>query len=432
MASFYLLLFFERFHAYARLGGVLFQAGFVPVSVVKIVGVVATLAAVLRRVSSEDVPRTGNSFPILFAAIAAIPIIVLIVMGLPWKDASVSEPLTALISIAMFLPVVRLTLRSERTLYNSMRALVAVETLSSLWLYKEHFLNHAERVAGLELNANYEAIVLLIAIPAAFCVHASERHRWTRLTVGISIPILLYGVILTQSRGGLLGCTAMALFAVARARHKVVLSFGLVLSLMMIALVAPSGLSSRFRSLGFLAAPVDLHRAAAFTGDDLSTAVHYYLLLVGIQMMEDHPLFGVGLGQFIPQESRYDRNLIDVAGKPFIAHNTYIQIGAEQGLIVLGLFLIVLAIAINNCRFVEAQNPSTRITSMAFAIRVGLIGFAVAAFFVSASYMVFFWMFIFMSHNLREATLAYAKANNPTPSQPLPRINRKLALPVSV
>jgi hypothetical protein len=380
VASFYLLLFFERFHAYARLGGVLFQAGFVPVSVVKIVGVVATLAAVLRRPSSDDVPRAGNSFPIIFAAIAAIPIIVLIVMGLPWRDASVSEPLTALISIAMFLPVVRLTLRSERGLYSSMRALIAIETFSSLWLYKEHLLNHAERVAGLELNANYEAIVLLIALPAAFCVYSNERQRWARALAVIGIFPLLYGVILTQSRGGLLGCAAMALFALARTRHKLLLSFGLVLLLLTVTLIAPSGLSSRFRSLAFLAAPVDVHRAAAYTGDDLSTAVHYYLLVVGIRMMVDHPLFGVGLGQFIPQESHYDRNLIDVAGKPFIAHKTYIQIGAEQGLLVLGLFLTLLTIAINNCRFVETHNPSARITPMAFPISLGLIGFAVAAF----------------------------------------------------
>ena len=122
-------------------------------------------------------------------------------------------------------------------------------------------------------------------------------------------------------------------------------------------------------------------------------------------MVLDNPLFGVGLGQFIPQEDRYDRNLIDLAGKPFIAHNTYIQIGAEQGLIVLALFMVIMVLAIRNCRFVERANPSPRIVSMAVAIRIGLLGFAVAAFFVSAPYMVFYWMLIFVSQNVREVAM---------------------------
>jgi O-antigen ligase len=406
MLSFYVLLFFERFHAYARLGGVLFQAGFVPVSLVKIVGIVAMVAAIVRRPTEQDVPRVSNRLPLLFAGIAIVPVMAFAIMNLSWRQESVSEPLASLVSLAMFLPVVRLTLRSERDLYNSMRALVVVETISSLWLSKEHFIDHAERVAGLELNANYEAIVLLIAIPAAICVFRNEKKLLARGLALASIPILCYSVVLTQSRGGLLGCGVMAMCGFIRSHRKALVLFGSALVLMLLIVVAPSGLSTRFRSLGFLAAPVDLHRAAAYTGDDLSTAVHYYILVVGVHMVMDNPLFGVGLGQFIPQEDRYDRNLIDLAGKPFIAHNTYIQIGAEQGLIVLALFMGMLVLAIRNCRFVERTNPGPRVVSIAVAVRIGLQGFSVAAFFVSAPYMVFYWMLVFISQNLREVAIA--------------------------
>jgi O-antigen ligase len=54
--------------------------------------------------------------------------------------------------------------------------------------------------------------------------------------------------------------------------------------------------------------------------------------------MRDHPLFGTGLGTFPKVKHRYSTELVlDFS----VAHNTYVQLGAEVGLPMLGAFILL-------------------------------------------------------------------------------------------
>jgi O-antigen ligase len=112
-------------------------------------------------------------------------------------------------------------------------------------------------------------------------------------------------------------------------------------------------------------------------------------------MMFDAPVFGVGPQRFKDFSQRYSG--LDV---PYIAHNTYLELGAEVGLPVLFLFLLLLVVTLAKLgRVVKRKDePGMRtLAALADGFRTGLVGFAIAGGFISAQYEKFFWLSVFLS-----------------------------------
>jgi O-antigen ligase len=112
-------------------------------------------------------------------------------------------------------------------------------------------------------------------------------------------------------------------------------------------------------------------------------------------MMMDAPVLGVGPQRFKDYSQLYSG--LDV---PYIAHNTYLELGAEAGLPVLVLFLLLLVTCIGTLgRVAKLGGAAETRTLAAWAegLRTGLIGFAISAAFISAQYEKFFWLAVFLS-----------------------------------
>jgi O-antigen ligase len=127
--------------------------------------------------------------------------------------------------------------------------------------------------------------------------------------------------------------------------------------------------------------------------------------------MVAHPLFGVGLGQFQAVEHHYNPMLASFEANTHVAHNTYVQLGAEGGIPTLLMYLAILAMALSTCR--SAQNlpgVSEDIATFALALRIGLIGIMVAEFFLTAEYIKEVWVFISLAPNLYAISLLAAEA----------------------
>ena len=114
-------------------------------------------------------------------------------------------------------------------------------------------------------------------------------------------------------------------------------------------------------------------------------------------MIQAHPWAGVGIGNFKPMMLQYREkgSTVDT-----IAHNTYLEIAAELGLPGLAVYLAVLGSAYWTLRHVRrsplrSTPPLAR--HAALALQAGLLGYAVASFFLSAEYQKLFWFMIFLS-----------------------------------
>ena len=387
-----MLLLITPFHADPRVGHVLFETGIAIVTPAKIIGLLAVVGAIAAPAAENMAPRLRSSIPWLFAPFALIPVIATSGAGLPNPTATISQLLSA---VLLFIATRRLVRTPER-MFNVVRILVLGFAFSSLWVYKQHFIERAPQSWGVEGDSNYEALMLLVSIPMAFWMMRHETSRRLR-AIGFACGLMLCGaVVLTQSRAGIIAAGAMGLLAVFHSRHKLRNLSLLAGAALILVSFGPAGLSMRFKSIKFA--------GQATNGAEESTRIHVELVKAGLYMMEDHPLVGVGLGQFSVEAPIYNPEITRLSNRTWLAHDTFVQLGSECGIPVLLLFVAMLGVALRNFRAARpAANPA--LAELGWALRLGLVGISLAAVSITVDLLPF-WIFIFLSPNFREISLA--------------------------
>jgi len=121
----------------------------------------------------------------------------------------------------------------------------------------------------------------------------------------------------------------------------------------------------------------------------------------GIDMMLRHPLTGVGISCFseaIGQERRRD----GVQEIWQTAHNSLVQIGAENGLLGLMLFLLISYRAVKIFRRAEKVKEPDNMAKTAAMAKIAFIGYFVAAMFLSQGYSIIWVFLIALSARMNE------------------------------
>jgi O-antigen ligase len=256
-------------------------------------------------------------------------------------------------------------------------------------------------VAG---DANFFTASVLLCVPVALVLLWNERSAVVKLFCLGSLVVTLAAITLAASRGGFLGLVVAMGWLLWRSRTRLrsLALVGAVLGL----LLAVSPLS-----------PVERFLHPDYSDTD-SVRIHLALWRAGLRIVHDHPLAGIGVGQFKNEVGRYssEKNL------SLLAHNTYLEIAAEMGLPGLALFLVIFGFSFRSLARVrragERDGPAL-LRWAATGIEAGLAGFAVAAFFVSAEFLRMFWFMLFLSiclESLRQEQAARATARQPAPS----------------
>lgn len=393
MALYYLLLFAIPFHFDPRLGKTLLDiGGGMVVTPVKLLGLLTVVAALLAPRAKDYVPRLPNPLVLFFLLFAVIPVFTALVCGLPIPAAAVSQ----LISAALLLVATRAVIRTRQRLRLAVRTLVIAFAFSSLWVYKQHFIEHASRAWGVEGESNYEGLMLLLTIPAAFWMWRYEStKRWRR--IGLGCGFLLAGAeILTESRAGIIAAGVMALFGIIRSKHKLGGFAALTFAAILMFGYGPAGLSQRFRSIKF--------SGEASNGDEGSTRIHVELLKAGLRMVEKHPFFGVGLGQFKTLGPQYNPGLLQIVESRWVAHDIFMQTGAECGIPVLLLFVSMIGIAYHNFGLGQPRSVPA-LAALGSSMQIALVGISIAAMSITVEGLPF-WILIFLSMNYREIAMS--------------------------
>ena len=120
----------------------------------------------------------------------------------------------------------------------------------------------------------------------------------------------------------------------------------------------------------------------------------------GIDYMMTYPVFGVGVGAFpmaegtlaleAREQRQYGRNV-----KWSAAHNPFIQIGAELGVLGLIAFVALLVGAFRTLSKVRRGSPAEA-AMLAQLLTACLVGFMVGAFFSSQAYASYLYMLLGM------------------------------------
>jgi O-antigen ligase len=126
-----------------------------------------------------------------------------------------------------------------------------------------------------------------------------------------------------------------------------------------------------------------------------STRQREALLLRSISVTLEHPLLGVGLGNFAPYVNEEDRKM-GVPKEPYLGtHNTYTQLSSEAGIPALAMFLGILVIGWRKLgRLIRAARRDTRpeaqdVYRTALAAEACLAGLCTFLLFFQMAYDMF-------------------------------------------
>jgi O-antigen ligase len=257
----------------------------------------------------------------------------------------------------------------------------------------EQFSPYADtsRLSGGISDPNELAAILIPAIViAAFLLAVTSSPLW-RWVLGSIVVVTSLALFLTQSRGGLLSLAVVVLVTPflagpVRLRALVVILAVAAIGIGYYALVAPP------QALGH----VTKFSVGSGTGRE-------DLWRVAIQMFKNHPLNGVGTGNFQVVEPRYALQNINlprvdlVVDTPKVAHNTYLHVLTELGVVGFAAFAGMLLGALGLAwRAIQtlARRGELRMEILGRGVLIGTIGMLAAYVFITAQYEKQLWLLL--------------------------------------
>jgi putative inorganic carbon (HCO3(-)) transporter len=177
-------------------------------------------------------------------------------------------------------------------------------------------------VGGMFKNPNDLALNMVAVMPLAAALAMRSRSTVRRL-LAIGCAFLMMGaVVVSQSRSGTIGLAVMiAILGVNIARRRPAVAAAGVLALMFAIPLMPSSYWHRLSSI--------TDQSADETGSGEARRI---LLRESLQAFLEHPITGVGAGQF----KNYNPEGREEAWRE--SHNVVLQVAAELGMIGLGIF----------------------------------------------------------------------------------------------
>lgn len=353
---------------------------------IKIVGLVVAFRRVIDLTFLGKPFNVAKAFPTVWAFLFVLS------LGLSvFGSRNVSESVTAVLTygqlLVMFVLIIDFVQGKRELQY-----LFAVFMLSGMVnagfaLYQFHYENFM-RIKGAIGNANRFGIIqlaLLCQLTPTLGFLSRSKRRLLPVVWLATVPIA-YSILLSFSRGVFVAAAAVFLYGLlflrsSGVRFKVALVMVAVTGL----LLTPEGFYDRIQTIPAALSGIKLPEGS------ISTRANYYK--AGIQMGLDHPLTGVGLGQFDHHVATYANLHMARAGG---AHNMYISIFAEAGSVGIIAFLGFLATSFLAARRCRRQTRLGTRFQMAFAngVELGNVALLIGGLFAALEYSKVLWLLL--------------------------------------
>lgn len=247
--------------------------------------------------------------------------------------------------------------------------------------------------------ANFNDLAALTLIPLALTLDRlrTRDKKWIKMSAYAGLMILPFIVLITQSRGGMLGASAFLLFLLARSRYKLRIFVTIGLIAVGGLLFAPAAVWDRYSGMQYLASTdtEELDQA------DTSAGQRFVIMQVALAVIARNP-FGVGIGDYPQVHRRMARlrpEFVRARGGRD-AHNTYLRVAAEGGLIGFGLFMMIFVSTwrgltkLGNGVKGSAVPADRELADRVQAYKAAFVGLGVCALFGSLQMMVFPYLLV--------------------------------------
>ncbi len=257
-------------------------------------------------------------------------------------------------------------------------------------------------------NPNELAMTVNLIMPFAVVFGLTSRGI-KRIAFFLMAALLAFAVVVSFSRGGFLGLVAIGgvlMWKAGRGKRLVTVLASLLIAGAFVVSM-PSGYGDRIFTI--------LHNSEDKTN---SAQERQQLLARGLDVIVHHPLIGVGVGNYGIYSIRQ-----------LVAHNSYIEVAAELGLVGFAAYLVLIFAPLGKLKRVERDLYARRAAWSAteretYYISVGLqaviISYAVCSFFQSAEYSWYLYYLVAYTASLRRIhvgeAVSGAAASEPTAS----------------
>lgn len=231
---------------------------------------------------------------------------------------------------------------------------------------------------GFFQNSGELAIQMLVFWPIAWAfAHALKPYvskRWYQLLM--LMPITAIMVILgSSSRGGQLALVVQLVVMNYRTVFNPKVLISCCVAFFMIWTFLPEQQKERFQSMG----------------EDKTSRQRILYWENGLEMIQEHPVLGVGYFNFVPYFERYYSEDV-LFHRAELPHNIFIQVGTDTGVIGLLIFIALLIIAFRKTQRFRPKGCEFNQARINNCVNLSLIGFVVAGQFVTVAYYPYLWI----------------------------------------
>jgi putative inorganic carbon (hco3(-)) transporter len=326
---------------------------------------------------------------------------------------------------AMLIPIVFWAVRQRKHVVWLFGVFVVGALLSVLWgLTQAKVVGGASaaqvgRLTGANVEANELATLLIVctlfAIALALVLRRAPIPRTLAVLAAIAAMAAFFG---TFSRGGLVALAVVLLAGCVYAGRSRPVFVALVLGVVLVGSVFLQDTSS----------------GAVQRLTSASTSGRADIWKVGLRIVRANPIVGVGSGNYAVAEPHYllispgtIRSTDFIIDAPYPAHNIYLHVLAEMGVIGLALFLSVIVLSIRAAaeavKLFRARGDRS-LEILGRTLVIAILGILAADFFASDQYSKQLWLLLALGPALlalaRRSPVALAKASRmQVPTGPL-------------
>ena len=241
---------------------------------------------------------------------------------------------------------------------------------------------------------NRYAHMMLLLVPLGLLLLQYEKDHWLRLALAVGTTLIAVGIALTYSRGALIAfsCTVVAMLMMRLVRWKHVLGAAVVVALILSAF--PAYRERLVRLTGLVGVFSDDVRTTAVASDSAITGRLNEATTAAL-VFADHPIVGVGPSMFPYHYEQYSANAgFGQHEGQRMAHNLYLGLAAEHGILGLGVMLAIFAVTLHELfrahRKWLGSDPLR--SNLAAGFFLVVLTYMAVGMFTDFSYVRYFWL----------------------------------------
>lgn len=267
------------------------------------------------------------------------------------------------------------------------------------------------RIAGSLSDPNFYAQILVMVLPIALYRLWEETELRLKALAGYAVAVIALAAVFTYSRGGAM---AMGLVLLLALFHKRVSPRYLLLGLAVLAplyLLVPDTFGGRLTTLTQF---TDNPQASGIAHEDSSFRQRRLLMTVAWEEFLDHPLIGVGAGNYTDHFDDYadkvgsTQRSFDKIDMQHFPHSLPLEILAETGLAGMTVFLVIIGMTLTAARsayrsFRQAGDGHT--ANLVVSVVLAIVAFLTTSVFLHGAYIQYLWLVVAIAATARQIGL---------------------------